>query len=177
MFCASSIVCEMVKRQNVVDVFHAVKTLRNSKPNMVDTPVRKRSPNTTDNTRVYHHAGEFGERLRVLLHRSSIGSATTWLWSSSSRPKQRFEEKEVKNLCSFLVFDSLLLSTPRRCPVTTFHLNKWSEWTLLVQRCFTKGNVKTFGEDCSRGDVVPLFPLCLLYSLFECQRAPVCSGP
>lgn len=43
VFCASSIVCEMVKRQNVVDVFHAVKTLRNSKPNMVDTPVRKRS--------------------------------------------------------------------------------------------------------------------------------------
>lgn len=31
--------CEMSKRQSVVDVFHAVKTLRNSKPNMVDTPV------------------------------------------------------------------------------------------------------------------------------------------
>lgn len=40
MFCASSIVCEMAKRQSVVDVFHAVKTLRNSKPNMVDAPVR-----------------------------------------------------------------------------------------------------------------------------------------
>ena len=40
MFCAASIVCEMIKRQNVVDVFHAVKSLRNSKPNMVDTPVR-----------------------------------------------------------------------------------------------------------------------------------------
>lgn len=39
MFCAISIVCEMIKRQNVVDVFHAVKTLRNSKPNMVETPV------------------------------------------------------------------------------------------------------------------------------------------
>uniref|UniRef100_A0A674MSJ3 protein-tyrosine-phosphatase n=1 Tax=Takifugu rubripes TaxID=31033 RepID=A0A674MSJ3_TAKRU len=39
VFCASSIVCEMSKRQSVVDVFHAVKTLRNSKPNMVDTPV------------------------------------------------------------------------------------------------------------------------------------------
>lgn len=171
MFCASSIVCEMVKRQNVVDVFHAVKTLRNSKPNMVDTPVRRRSSNTTDNTRIHDHAGTFGERLRVLLHRSSIGSATTWLWSLSSRPKQRLEEKEVKNLWSFLVSDSLLLSTPRWFPVTTFHLNKWSEWNLLVQCCFTKGNVKTFGEDCSRG------PLCLLYSLFECQQAPVCSGP
>ncbi|KAL2306485.1 hypothetical protein Nmel_004410, partial [Mimus melanotis] len=38
MFCAIGIVVEMVKRQNVVDVFHAVKTLRNSKPNMVETP-------------------------------------------------------------------------------------------------------------------------------------------
>ncbi|KAF3831909.1 hypothetical protein GH733_000721, partial [Mirounga leonina] len=36
MFCAIGIVVEMVKRQNVVDVFHAVKTLRNSKPNMVE---------------------------------------------------------------------------------------------------------------------------------------------
>uniref|UniRef100_A0A674BPP4 protein-tyrosine-phosphatase n=1 Tax=Salmo trutta TaxID=8032 RepID=A0A674BPP4_SALTR len=41
MFCAISIVCEMIKRQNVVDVFHAVKSLRNSKPNMVDSPVRQ----------------------------------------------------------------------------------------------------------------------------------------
>lgn len=39
MFCAIGIVVEMVKRQSVVDVFHAVKTLRNSKPNMVETPV------------------------------------------------------------------------------------------------------------------------------------------
>lgn len=35
--------CEMAKRQSVVDVFHAVKTLRNSKPNMVDTPVSERA--------------------------------------------------------------------------------------------------------------------------------------
>ncbi|KAM4772852.1 receptor-type tyrosine-protein phosphatase kappa isoform 2-T2 [Rhinophrynus dorsalis] len=42
MFCAISIVCEMIKRQNVVDVFHAVKTLRNSKPNMVETPEQYR---------------------------------------------------------------------------------------------------------------------------------------
>lgn len=34
--------CEMSKRQSVVDVFHAVKTLRNSKPSMVDTPVSVR---------------------------------------------------------------------------------------------------------------------------------------
>uniref|UniRef100_A0A3P8V0T6 Receptor-type tyrosine-protein phosphatase kappa n=1 Tax=Cynoglossus semilaevis TaxID=244447 RepID=A0A3P8V0T6_CYNSE len=42
VFCACSIVCEMAKRQSVVDVFHAVKTLRNSKPNMVDTPEQYR---------------------------------------------------------------------------------------------------------------------------------------
>ncbi|XP_028921296.1 receptor-type tyrosine-protein phosphatase mu isoform X9 [Ornithorhynchus anatinus] len=35
-FCAISIVCEMLRHQRAVDVFHAVKTLRNSKPNMVD---------------------------------------------------------------------------------------------------------------------------------------------
>ncbi|XP_037131804.1 receptor-type tyrosine-protein phosphatase mu-like isoform X3 [Syngnathus acus] len=35
-FCAISIVCEMLQHQHAVDVFHAVKTLRNNKPNMVD---------------------------------------------------------------------------------------------------------------------------------------------
>uniref|UniRef100_A0A8C9V617 Receptor-type tyrosine-protein phosphatase kappa n=1 Tax=Scleropages formosus TaxID=113540 RepID=A0A8C9V617_SCLFO len=42
VFCAISIVCEMIKRQNVVDVFHAVKSLRNSKPNMVESPEQYR---------------------------------------------------------------------------------------------------------------------------------------
>ncbi|XP_053542194.1 receptor-type tyrosine-protein phosphatase kappa [Ictalurus punctatus] len=42
VFSAITIVCEMIKRQNVVDVFHAVKSLRNSKPNMVDTPEQYR---------------------------------------------------------------------------------------------------------------------------------------
>ncbi|XP_073705354.1 receptor-type tyrosine-protein phosphatase mu [Garra rufa] len=35
-FCAISIVSEMLRHQRSVDVFHAVKTLRNNKPNMVD---------------------------------------------------------------------------------------------------------------------------------------------
>ncbi|XP_062843495.1 receptor-type tyrosine-protein phosphatase mu-like isoform X1 [Trichomycterus rosablanca] len=35
-FCAISIVSEMLRHQHSVDVFHAVKTLRNNKPNMVD---------------------------------------------------------------------------------------------------------------------------------------------
>uniref|UniRef100_A0A671XS18 protein-tyrosine-phosphatase n=1 Tax=Sparus aurata TaxID=8175 RepID=A0A671XS18_SPAAU len=40
-FCAISIVCEMLQHQRSVDVFHAVKTLRNNKPNMVDLLVRR----------------------------------------------------------------------------------------------------------------------------------------
>ncbi|XP_035981550.1 receptor-type tyrosine-protein phosphatase mu isoform X11 [Fundulus heteroclitus] len=36
VFCSVSIVCEMLRQQRCVDVFHAVKTLRNNKPNMVD---------------------------------------------------------------------------------------------------------------------------------------------
>ncbi|XP_041068540.1 receptor-type tyrosine-protein phosphatase U isoform X1 [Carcharodon carcharias] len=35
--CASIIIQEMIKYQKMVDVFHAVKTLRNSKPNMVES--------------------------------------------------------------------------------------------------------------------------------------------
>ncbi|XP_069576278.1 receptor-type tyrosine-protein phosphatase mu-like isoform X6 [Brachyistius frenatus] len=36
VFCSVSIVCEMLRQQRCVDAFHAVKTLRNNKPNMVD---------------------------------------------------------------------------------------------------------------------------------------------
>ncbi|CAM9713524.1 unnamed protein product [Lampetra planeri] len=36
-YCAVSILCDMVKGQSVADVFTAVKTLRNNKPNMVET--------------------------------------------------------------------------------------------------------------------------------------------
>ncbi|XP_072235088.1 receptor-type tyrosine-protein phosphatase mu-like isoform X7 [Leuresthes tenuis] len=36
VFCSISIVCEMLRQQRCIDVFHAVKTLRNNKPNMVD---------------------------------------------------------------------------------------------------------------------------------------------
>lgn len=43
-FCAISIVCEMLQHQRSVDVFHAVKTLRNNKPNMVDLLVSQKNP-------------------------------------------------------------------------------------------------------------------------------------
>uniref|UniRef100_A0A8C7EFE0 Receptor-type tyrosine-protein phosphatase U n=1 Tax=Nothoprocta perdicaria TaxID=30464 RepID=A0A8C7EFE0_NOTPE len=36
-FCASTMILEMIKRHNMVDVFYAAKTLRNYKPNMVET--------------------------------------------------------------------------------------------------------------------------------------------
>lgn len=39
MYCASNILMEMIQYQNMVDVFYAVKTLRNAKPNMVETLV------------------------------------------------------------------------------------------------------------------------------------------
>ncbi|XP_043836364.1 receptor-type tyrosine-protein phosphatase T isoform X10 [Dromiciops gliroides] len=36
-FCAICSVCEMIQQQNIIDVFHIVKTLRNNKSNMVET--------------------------------------------------------------------------------------------------------------------------------------------
>uniref|UniRef100_A0A8C2X019 protein-tyrosine-phosphatase n=1 Tax=Cyclopterus lumpus TaxID=8103 RepID=A0A8C2X019_CYCLU len=44
VFCSISIVCEMLRQQRCVDVFHAVKTLRNNKPNMVDLLQQRRIP-------------------------------------------------------------------------------------------------------------------------------------
>uniref|UniRef100_A0A8B9K5X3 protein-tyrosine-phosphatase n=1 Tax=Astyanax mexicanus TaxID=7994 RepID=A0A8B9K5X3_ASTMX len=38
-FCALTMIIEMVRHHSMVDVFYAVKTLRNSKPNMVETIV------------------------------------------------------------------------------------------------------------------------------------------
>ncbi|KAK1796307.1 hypothetical protein P4O66_009372 [Electrophorus voltai] len=42
-FCAICSICEMIQQQNIVDVFHTVKTLRNNKANMVETMVSHRS--------------------------------------------------------------------------------------------------------------------------------------
>ncbi|XP_024602578.1 receptor-type tyrosine-protein phosphatase T [Neophocaena asiaeorientalis asiaeorientalis] len=36
-FCAVCSVCDMIQQQNIIDVFHIVKTLRNNKSNMVET--------------------------------------------------------------------------------------------------------------------------------------------
>lgn len=41
-FCACNILLEMIQYQNMVDIFYAVKTLRNCKPNMVESfPFRR----------------------------------------------------------------------------------------------------------------------------------------
>uniref|UniRef100_A0A8C4R924 protein-tyrosine-phosphatase n=1 Tax=Eptatretus burgeri TaxID=7764 RepID=A0A8C4R924_EPTBU len=37
VYCAVSVLCDQIKNQSVIDVFTAVKTLRNSKPNMVES--------------------------------------------------------------------------------------------------------------------------------------------
>lgn len=42
-FCAICSINEMIQQQNIVDVFHTVKTLRNNKTNMVETMVRTRN--------------------------------------------------------------------------------------------------------------------------------------
>uniref|UniRef100_A0A671W9V3 protein-tyrosine-phosphatase n=1 Tax=Sparus aurata TaxID=8175 RepID=A0A671W9V3_SPAAU len=45
-FCAICSINEMIQQQNIVDVFHTVKTLRNNKTNMVETMVRTRHTHT-----------------------------------------------------------------------------------------------------------------------------------
>lgn len=42
-FCACNILLEMIQYQNMVDIFYAVKTLRNCKPNMVESLVRNKA--------------------------------------------------------------------------------------------------------------------------------------
>lgn len=42
-FCACTILMEMIQYQSMVDVFYAAKTLRNAKPNMVESLVGDRN--------------------------------------------------------------------------------------------------------------------------------------
>uniref|UniRef100_A0AAQ4NP62 protein-tyrosine-phosphatase n=1 Tax=Gasterosteus aculeatus aculeatus TaxID=481459 RepID=A0AAQ4NP62_GASAC len=46
-FCAMCSINEMIQQQNIVDVFHTVKTLRNNKTNMVETMVRTHNTHNT----------------------------------------------------------------------------------------------------------------------------------
>lgn len=45
-FCACTILMEMIQYQSMVDVFYAAKTLRNAKPNMVESLVGDRNRET-----------------------------------------------------------------------------------------------------------------------------------
>uniref|UniRef100_A0A8C2XAM1 protein-tyrosine-phosphatase n=1 Tax=Cyclopterus lumpus TaxID=8103 RepID=A0A8C2XAM1_CYCLU len=55
VFCSISIVCEMLRQQRCVDVFHAVKTLRNNKPNMVDLLVTRTHTHTHTHIHTHTH--------------------------------------------------------------------------------------------------------------------------
>ncbi len=153
----------------------------------------KRSPN------MYKYNPDIKMSLSVSVCRNSIASATTWRWSSSSPPKWRGEEEEeeeeVKKSGTSFHFPRVssfafrLVPTPLcggRSVAPILRPYEWRKRNRLLVRCLqsiqTKGNVQTFNRrscwECNRGGgVTPFTPLCLLYSFFECQRAPVCFGP
>ncbi len=56
-FCAICSICEMIQQQNIVDVFHTVKTLRNNKANMVETMVSYMQFNTVFSADSHHFMG------------------------------------------------------------------------------------------------------------------------
>lgn len=66
----------MIQYQNMVDIFYAVKTLRNCKPNMVESLV------SASLRRQSQQAQFRGHNAAVLLLRTSIDSATTSSWST-----------------------------------------------------------------------------------------------
>lgn len=62
-FCAICSINEMIQQQNIVDVFHTVKTLRNNKTNMVETMVRNHNTyvfvSVVANMQVFPHYQKF----------------------------------------------------------------------------------------------------------------------
>ena len=102
-------ILEMIRHHSVVDVFYAAKTLRNSKPNMVETMVRKEELlclGIIDIHKIQPKQILYMGFILLLSHtiaavlywsllhsvllsggavfvfRSSTGSAMTWLWST-----------------------------------------------------------------------------------------------
>lgn len=51
-FCACTILMEMIQYQNMVDVFYAAKTLRNAKPNMVESLVGEKLTQAQQNSQL-----------------------------------------------------------------------------------------------------------------------------
>lgn len=80
VFCSISIVCEMLRQQRCVDVFHAVKTLRNNKPNMVDLLVTHTHTHTVLLLLLWWSCAD----LASLFYRNNISSVMKLLWSIST---------------------------------------------------------------------------------------------
>uniref|UniRef100_A0AAQ6AJL1 protein-tyrosine-phosphatase n=1 Tax=Amphiprion ocellaris TaxID=80972 RepID=A0AAQ6AJL1_AMPOC len=62
-FCAVCSINEMIQQQNIVDVFHTVKTLRNNKTNMVETMVRSHNIKNHTCYRVMRRISDIGGKL------------------------------------------------------------------------------------------------------------------
>lgn len=138
VFCACSIVCEMAKRQSVVDVFHAVKTLRNSKPNMVDMPVshkRKSKDAKISSSKLWIWDDSWV--LCLFVRRNTTASATTWPWSSSNRPKQRPQTQSFFSAQTDRSVASTLRPPPRS------KKKRKGQTELIVQCCYAQTNVQT----------------------------------
>lgn len=124
----------------------------------------------------------------VSVCRNSIGSATTWHWSSSSRPKWRTEEQNeekksrrtsVHILCvwSFALLGLDLCGG--RCVASILHLYKRRKRNgLLVQVVKQREMLRLLtGNAMGRRRCYSFHSFLLIVQLFECQRAPVCFGP
>lgn len=124
----------------------------------------------------------------VSVCRNSIGSATTWHWSSLSRPKWRTEEQNeekksrrtsVHILCvwSFALLGLDLCGG--RCVASILHLYKRRKRNgLLVQVVKQREMLRLLtGNAMGRRRCYSFHSFLLIVQLFECQRAPVCFGP
>lgn len=125
--------------------------------------------------------------LSVFIYRSSIGSATTWRWSSSSPPKpRRGEEVKRSGRTSFhsprvWFFAFRLVPTPPLWwPFCSIHIaslqmaqEKLAPCTVLLN----KGKQEELLGVQQRRRCYSFYSFMLNVQLFECQRAPVCFGP
>lgn len=172
VFCACSIVCEMAKRQSVVDVFHAVKTLRNSKPNMVDMPVshtRKSKDAKISSSKLWIWDDSWV--LCLFVRRNTTASATTWPWSSSNRPKQRPQTQSFFSAQTDRSVASTLRPPPRSKKKERGRLSLLCSVVTHRQMCRLFLCWRGLQQQQRR---LPT-PFMLTVQLFECQRAPV--GP
>ncbi|KAM7326950.1 hypothetical protein ACRRTK_013317 [Alexandromys fortis] len=106
-FCAICSVCEMIQQQNIIDVFHIVKTLRNNKSNMVETlildsPNRKRAEEGLFHRNPRIHSAEEGVK-ELKDKDDSIISNDGNLKNSVSRDGEGGDEKVTRELLSGVI--------------------------------------------------------------------------